>query len=88
MLSSTRLNRERELKLVERGPLFLGPVFGSRLQRVEKLPLLLEAEFQVLAGRGELSPVSLGCDSLRDARGRRRRLGPAFELNGWHQMRA
>ncbi len=43
VLSSARLNGESELQLVQCGPL-LGPGLGSRLQRVEKLPLLLEAE--------------------------------------------
>jgi hypothetical protein len=65
---------------VERSAAFVWPGRGGRLQRVEKLPLLLEAELQVLAGRGESSPVSLGCDSFREGGGRRGGLGSAPEL--------
>ena len=80
MLSSARLNGERELQLVERETFFLGPGLGGRLQRVEKFPLLLEAELKVLAGRGEAPPVSLDSDSLPEGGCGLGRLGAALEL--------
>lgn len=80
LLSSARLHSERKLQLVERGPVFLGPGLGGRLQHVEKLPLLFEAELEVLAGRGEASPVSLDRDSLRNGDGRYGVLRPELEL--------
>jgi hypothetical protein len=79
-LSPARLGGERELELVEHGPLFLGPGLGGRVLQVEKLSLLLEAELEVLAGRGEAPPVSLEGDSLREGGGRLRGLSPALEL--------
>jgi hypothetical protein len=80
LLSSARLDCERQLQLVERGSVFLGPGFGGRLQRVEKLPLLLEAELEVLAGRGKAPPVRLDPDSLREGGGRLGDLGPLLEI--------
>jgi hypothetical protein len=70
LLSSARLHSERKLQLVERGPVFLGPGLGGRLQRVQKLPLLFEAELEILARRGEAPPVSLDRDSLCNGDGR------------------
>jgi hypothetical protein len=80
LLSSARLHGERKLQLVERRPVFLGPGLGGRLQHVEKLPLLLEAELEILARRGEAPPVSLDRDSLRNGDGRYGGLGPELEL--------
>jgi hypothetical protein len=80
LLSSARLYSERKLQLVERGPVFLGPGLCCRLQRLEELPLLFEAKLEVLAGRGEASPVSFDRDSLRNGDGRYGGLGPELEL--------
>jgi hypothetical protein len=80
LLGSARLDGKRELDLVERGPILLGPGIGGRLQCLEELPLLLVAELEILARWRKAAPVSLDRDSLREDGGRLGDIGSTLEL--------
>jgi hypothetical protein len=77
---------KRELELAECALVFFGPRLRRGLQRFQELTLLVVAELEILAGRGEPAAVSLGLDPLREAAGRLRGLWSVLEL-GYQRSR-